>query len=85
MTPDEQLNLWVDGNSVHNDTRDECCPDFSCCCPDLQADLETRIYFRDHPEERSRLLTKFLVRMLEENGQPGQKVYVTGSREEGKE
>lgn len=81
MTTDDQLKLWVQGNSVHNDTRDECCPDFSCCCPDLQADQETRIRFRDHPKERSGLLMKFLVRMLEERGQPGQKIYVTGMRQ----
>lgn len=31
MTPIEQLNEWVKGNPVHNDERDECCPDFSCC------------------------------------------------------
>lgn len=31
MTSEEQLQLWVNGDSVHNDERDECCPDFSCC------------------------------------------------------
>lgn len=37
MTPDEQLDLWLKGESVHNPDRDECCPDFSCCKPDLVA------------------------------------------------
>lgn len=32
MTTQEQLEKWVNGESVHNDERDECCPDFSCCC-----------------------------------------------------
>ena len=31
----EQLALWVDGQPVHNKTKDECTPDFSCCEPEL--------------------------------------------------
>lgn len=31
MTAEEQLEKWVKGESLHNDERDECCPDFSCC------------------------------------------------------
>ena len=31
MTCLRQLERWVKGESVHNKTRDECCPDFSCC------------------------------------------------------
>lgn len=27
-----QLFLWVIGISKHNKLRDECTPDFSCCC-----------------------------------------------------
>ena len=27
----EQLANWVEGNAVHNDIDDECCPDFACC------------------------------------------------------
>lgn len=26
-----QLKKWVEGTSLHNPVRDECCPDFSCC------------------------------------------------------
>jgi hypothetical protein len=25
---------WIDGNSLHNQQDDECCPDFSCCFPE---------------------------------------------------
>ncbi len=32
---DYQLEQWVLGNPIHNPIRDECCPDFSCCVPDL--------------------------------------------------
>ena len=40
MTPRQnrvvrQTILWVNGKSQHNETDDECCPDFSCCMPDL--------------------------------------------------
>jgi len=31
MKPNEQLAKWVNGESIHNKERDECCPDFSCC------------------------------------------------------
>jgi hypothetical protein len=26
-----QLYKWVNGNPIHNDVDNECCPDFSCC------------------------------------------------------
>lgn len=47
MTPREQLDKWVAGQSVHNHERDECCPDFSCCQPELLASEEERVMFRD--------------------------------------
>lgn len=31
----EQGHAWINGQSVHNKLRDECCPDFSCCVPKL--------------------------------------------------
>ena len=45
MTSDEQLAAWLEGNSFHNNDRDECCPDFSCCDPELLADKKTRQAF----------------------------------------
>ena len=47
MTRKEQLDLWVNGDSRHNNGADECCPDFSCCKPNLLVDVETRKQFRD--------------------------------------
>jgi hypothetical protein len=47
MTRDEQIELWLNGQSVHNPTRDECTPDFSCCRPELLAPEEIRIAYRD--------------------------------------
>ena len=38
MTPAQQLEKWVRGESVHNGAAKnlgECCPDFSCCHPDM--------------------------------------------------
>lgn len=32
---EEQLKNWVEGRSIHNDIDNECCPDFSCCKPEL--------------------------------------------------
>lgn len=47
MTFGKQLELWVAGESVHNDARDECCPDFSCCKPDLLWPKWKRVQFAD--------------------------------------
>lgn len=63
MTPDEQLRLWVEGNSVHNDDDEggECCPDFSCCRPELLAPREIREAFvRAGAAERHKYLYGFL-------------------------
>ena len=39
----EQMFKWVNGNPTHNHIDDECCPDFSCCYPDLfDKDLDSR-------------------------------------------
>lgn len=45
MNGAEQLKLWMEGTSLHNDETDECCPDFSCCAPELQAPDEERTAF----------------------------------------
>lgn len=47
MTCKEQLERWVAGESVHNDERDECCPDFSCCQPELLASEDERRAFKE--------------------------------------
>lgn len=30
-----QTFAWAEGRPYHNRVDDECCPDFSCCHPDL--------------------------------------------------
>lgn len=45
MTGKEQLALWAAGESKCKNDRDECCPDFSCCVPQLQWPEEKRKKF----------------------------------------
>ena len=65
MTPDDQLTLWVRGIPLHSDDPDQCCPDFSCCVPELLACRDERINFvRLDEAGRLQMLTMFLERML---------------------
>ncbi len=64
MDTNEQLDAWVDGRSIHNKARDECCPDFSCCFEKAAAPIEERLLFRDHPALRDKMLAMFLERFL---------------------
>lgn len=64
---DEQLRLWVAGESVHVTVAGrkrgttECCPDFSCCQPALLAPLEVRKAFvRASENDRHAFLLRFL-------------------------
>lgn len=44
MTIEKQLELWLEGISVHNKSMNECCPDFSCCGGNI-ADRHVREQF----------------------------------------
>ncbi len=78
MTPDEQLAEWLKGNSIHNDERDECCPDFSCCEPSLLADQKTRQAFVDGAwDVRYQMLMMFLSVGCSQMAGTGE-IYVTG-------
>lgn len=58
---DEQLAQWLEGDPRHNDVDEECCPDFSCCQPDLLAPRETREAFaRADAAAREGMLMGFL-------------------------
>ena len=71
---DEQLRRWVDGESVHRlftvkrlkcDDDGECCPDFSCCKPELMQPIEVRKAFAvANDEDRHGMLMMFLGAML---------------------
>ena len=65
MTIEEQLELWVKGKNVHNDVRDECCPDFSCCNFTMKTPIETRkrfqkAYLEDDQRTVNQMLSMFL-------------------------
>ena len=88
MTPKEQLELWVEGNSIHNkDNRDECCPDFSCCKPELKANRKIREAFANaNGHDRGHMLMMFLGQLINNyfKEEKGKKVYITdGTRDEG--
>lgn len=52
MEINQQVEMWLIGDSVHNEERDECCPDFSCCRPHLlAADTERLRFHRAYYEE----------------------------------
>ena len=69
MTRLIQLSLWVEGRSVHDHSRDECVPDYSCCRPQLAVPKEEReMYLRAHldgdQKTLNRMTYRFLGRML---------------------
>jgi len=78
MTPDEQTQLWISGKSVHNPdgpagtTGGECCPDFSCCRPELAWPIEKRKAFAAAtPGQREGMLGASLIGLI---GSLGHKV-----------
>lgn len=78
MDKEEQLELWLDGKSVHNIETDECCPDFSCCRPELLAPIEIReifvkAYGQGNENVTNRLLMEFLDKSLK-----GYDFYIAG-------
>lgn len=53
-----QCLTWAIGRAVHNRVDDECCPDFSCCHPELfTTDAAERwaTFHREHPAGRAAL------------------------------
>ena len=68
MSPETQLSLWQEGKPIHDTERNACCPDFSCCIPELLAPQEVRDKFVNGDDgERGRLLHAFLILMLMHN------------------
>ena len=67
MTADEQLELWCNGESVHNDESDECCPDFSFCYKKTNTPIEIRKKFREaHLSGNLELVNEMLMGFLGE-------------------
>jgi hypothetical protein len=56
-TLEEQTAMWVRGKSVCPNDHHECCPDFSCCRPELQWPDEKRQKFAAATQgEREKML-----------------------------
>jgi len=84
-----QLIEWVKGNPVHNYEDGECCPDFSCCYPDLLAPAEVRKAFcnaetKGDNDTKSRMLGEFLSKFLEAK-MPDKNVHIAGLEEQRRE
>ncbi len=80
MTNDEQTERWASGESVHNGKEridGECCPDFSCCVPELLWPKARREFFRDHPDAREEMLFGALAQGVQHMGKEDD-VYLTG-------
>lgn len=81
MRPVEQMRLWALGISVHNLERDECCPDFSCCSPELLApEHERQAFVRLDDQKRHEMLMGFLSRMMA--NEFGERVHLAGQVDE---
>jgi hypothetical protein len=77
MTNEEQLEQWVNGNPVHDDERDICCPDFSCCTGVL-APLDVRERFaKAYHEKDDKTMDQMLMMFLGAALQ-GKNAYIAG-------
>jgi hypothetical protein len=65
MTPNEQLDFWIKGINIHNDERDECCPDFSCCQKKNHWSIEMReLFSKKYREEGEEAILPMLMMAL---------------------
>ncbi len=86
MTSDEQLQLWVDGESKHNYDRckpeGECCPDFSCCVEKVNTPIEVRKKFQASDDKtRLGMLGMFLGGAITLEF-PNKEIYISGDANE---
>jgi hypothetical protein len=91
-TFEEQERLWVEGKSVHVRmsakykamTGDEyqCCPDFSCCEPQLLAPVGVRkAYAAASRKGKDKFLGHFLGALVKKQA-PDERVYITDGTHE---
>jgi len=69
----EQLEKWVAGEPIHNQERDECCPDFSCCNGHIAPISERKRFLQAYQENDKETMHKMLVMFL---GKAFSEVYV---------
>jgi len=80
VTQKKQLELWLKGTSRHDYESGQCCPDFSCCNPELLASETERklfydAYYRGDEEQKTMLLCGFLGALM---AALGKNAYVAG-------
>lgn len=75
MTSDEQLTLWLNGKPVH---AEQCCPDFSCCSPELLAPVEVREIFAEAFRQRNDAVTMRMLGTFLEAAFSDKNVYIAG-------
>ncbi|MCK5127930.1 MAG: hypothetical protein KAR42_16855 [candidate division Zixibacteria bacterium] len=81
MNSEKQLKLWVKGKSTHNDKRNECCPDFSCCRPELLApEHERKTFLKSFQKGDDKTMTGMLIEFLG-RAFSSSKIYIAGYRE----
>ncbi|MCP4374041.1 MAG: hypothetical protein GY797_38940 [Deltaproteobacteria bacterium] len=74
-----QLSQWVEGRSLHNPVRDECCPDFSCCHPEGLMDKNLRIKFSNaHKMNDTKTTMSILGMALGVTSSAGLNVHIAG-------
>lgn len=91
MTNEEQIDLWVAGKlvgtgkighvfrKIGEHEIEECCPDFSCCKPELLASEWLRKEFKNNEKGREKMLFGFLGRLISDMDEgKGQKIYLAG-------
>ena len=78
MTFLEQLDSWQQGKPIHNDEADECCPDFSCCRPELLAPPDIRdMFVAAYQSGREEVWMRMLMTFLEK-AVSAKRVYIAG-------
>ena len=63
---EEQLKRWVKGDSYHLiGKHDSCCPDFSCCNPELKVNKKTReTFYAAYKQKNDRVVRGMLMTFL---------------------
>ena len=76
MTYLDQLDSWVSGLPKHGD---QCCPDFSCCQPDLLAPKDVReVFVAAYKAKNESVTMRMLMEFLGRAFATGKKAYIVG-------
>ena len=73
-----QLDSWVAGNPVHNNFANECCPDFSCCRPELLWPENKRKAFAEANDEVRMEMLMGALNSVTISALPNGEVYIAG-------